>query len=63
VSERGEKDIVLVIYMNSGAQNLLVLRNDPIHDVSFGFSVFAWPAERSGTTNADIMAMGKTEGS
>jgi len=49
--------------MNSGAQNLLVVRNDPIHDVSFGFSVFAWPAERSGTTNADIMAIGKTEGS
>jgi len=36
-----------------------VLRNDSISDVSFIFFIFAWAAERSGTT--DVMAFGKTK--
>jgi len=56
---RGEKDSVLVIYMNPGDRIYGCRFNSPCF---FSFYIFAWPAERSGTTNTDIMAVGKRKG-
>jgi len=56
---RGEKGIALVIYMNPGDRIYRCRFNSRFF---FSFYTFAWPAERSGTTNTDIMAVGKRKG-